>query len=61
MPEAIEEFLSADEEQAVIEAIRKAEQNTSGEIRVHLENSCPSNISERAVEVFSILKMYINS
>ena len=35
----IEDFLSAEEEQEIIEAIRTAEDHTSGEIRVHIERS----------------------
>ncbi|HMC00355.1 MAG TPA: TPM domain-containing protein [Flavobacteriaceae bacterium] len=53
----IEEFLTTTEEQDIVEAIRQAEQNTSGEIRVHLENSSHGNIEKRALEVFYILKM----
>ena len=53
----IEIFLTDVEEQQVIDAIRDAELNTSGEIRVHLENCC-DNSYERAAEVFSILKMH---
>jgi hypothetical protein len=33
----VEDFLTKEEEQAIVEAIRIAEKNTSGEIRVHLE------------------------
>lgn len=33
-----ENFLTPEEEKRIIEAIRTAEKNTSGEIRVHLEN-----------------------
>ena len=33
-----EDFLTPEEEKRIIEAIRTAEKNTSGEIRVHLEN-----------------------
>ncbi len=53
----IESFLTASEEQDVIEAIRQAELNTSGEIRVHLENSAKGNIQNRALQVFHDLKM----
>ena len=35
----VEDFLSKDEEEEIIEAIRTAENNTSGEIRVHIEKS----------------------
>lgn len=52
-----EDFLSAEEEQQVIEAIRVAEKNTSGEIRVHLEKTTTKDPYERALEVFHLLKM----
>lgn len=52
-----EDFLTAAEEQEIIEAIRKAELHTSGEIRVHIEGSSGKNALERAKEVFHLLKM----
>ncbi|MFY8008562.1 MAG: TPM domain-containing protein, partial [Flavobacterium sp.] len=33
----VEDFLTPEEEQEIVAAIRTAEKNTSGEIRVHLE------------------------
>ena len=54
----VEDFLSKDEEQDVIEAIRLAENNTSGEIRVHLEKTTNIDCYTRAKEVFNELKMY---
>jgi len=53
----VEEFLSATEEQEVVEAILKAEKNTSGEIRVHIEGHTRKDHYERAKEVFHLLKM----
>ena len=53
----IEDFLSTKEEQDIVDAIREAEQNTSGEIRVHLEHSSQGNIEKRALEIFYTLKM----
>lgn len=54
----VEDFLSMQEEEQVIEAIRMAERSTSGEIRVHLERSHgQQDIFERAMEVFHVLKM----
>lgn len=58
MSHCIEDFLTTIEEQEVIEAIRLAEKNTSGEIRIHLENTFRGDIESRALEVFSILKMH---
>lgn len=53
----IEEFLTAKEEEEVVEAIRQAEKKTSGEIRVHIEKSSKGDIWKRAMEVFHLLKM----
>ena len=53
----LEDFLSDKEEQEIIEAIREAEQYTSGEIRVHLERNSKGDIFDRALEVFHLLKM----
>ncbi|APU68738.1 MAG: TPM domain-containing protein [Bacteroidota bacterium] len=53
-----EDFLTKAEEEAIVDAIRKAELQTSGEIRVHLEpTSGKTDIFERAMEVFHLLKM----
>lgn len=54
----VEDFLSKEEEQAIVEAIRVAEKNTSGEIRVHLEKSTSTDALARAVEVFNLLEMH---
>ena len=53
----IEDFLTASQEQRIIEAIKTAEKNTSGEIRVHIEKSTEKPPMERALEVFHFLKM----
>lgn len=53
----IEDFLSKKDEEEIIEAIRIAEKNTSGEIRVHLEKSSKTNTYKRIIEVFHQLKM----
>ena len=52
-----EDFLTKEEEQEVIEAIRLAEKETSGEIRVHIEKSTSIAAFDRALEVFHLLKM----
>ena len=54
----IEKFLSKEDEEEIVEAIRTAESRTSGEIRVHLEKtSGDKDIFDRAMEVFHLLKM----
>ncbi|MCX8482405.1 MAG: TPM domain-containing protein, partial [Crocinitomicaceae bacterium] len=50
-------FLSAEDEQEIVAAIGIAEQNTSGEIRVHIEQESATPPMERAVEIFEQLKM----
>ncbi len=52
-----EEFLSKEEEQEIVNAIVIAEKNTSGEIRVHIEENNTKPPYERAQEVFYFLKM----
>jgi len=53
----IEDFLSPKEEAEIVEAIRVAECDTSGEIRVHIEQTCDKDVYERSLEVFHVLKM----
>ena len=53
----VEEFLTAEQEQVLVAAIKDAENNTSGEIRVHIEKTTNEPPMERALEVFRFLKM----
>jgi uncharacterized membrane protein len=53
----VEDFLTKEEEQEIVEAIRMAEKNTSGEIRVHIEKTTSKVPYDRALEVFYELKM----
>lgn len=41
----------------IVAAIQEAEKDTSGEIRVHIDNFCKGDAIERATEVFFKLKM----
>ena len=50
-------FFSKEEQQKIVAAIKEAELNTSGEIRVHIENRCKGETLERAAEMFYELKM----
>ncbi len=52
----VEDFLTPTEEAEIIEAIRVAEKNTSGEIRVHLESTSKIDVFDRATEVFDVLR-----
>lgn len=51
-------FLTETDEQKIIEAIRKAENKTSGEIRVHIEKQNDDQPLERARAVFNSLSMH---
>ena len=57
MSNKVEDFLTAKEEQDIVEAIRVAELNTSGEIRVHIEKTCKKDVTDRALDLFHTLKM----
>jgi len=50
-------FFTPEEEQQIVDAITVAEKNTSGEIRVHMENHSEKPPLERAQEVFHLLGM----
>lgn len=53
-----EKFFTKEDQQLIIEAIQDAEKNTSGEIRVHLETRCKSDVMDRAAFIFEKLKMH---
>ena len=52
-----EAFLSKEDEQEIVQAIVSAEKNTSGEIRVHIEERSEKSPLDRAQEVFFELHM----
>jgi uncharacterized membrane protein len=51
-------FFTKKEQEEIIGAIRHAEHNTSGEVRVHLENICRGNVLDRAAYLFGKLRMH---
>lgn len=52
-----EDFLTQAEEQKVVEAILTAEKQTSGEIRVHIEEHSDVEVIKRAQQIFYQLEM----
>ncbi|KIO43369.1 MULTISPECIES: TPM domain-containing protein [Sanguibacteroides] len=52
-----EKYFTEEQKDKMVAAIREAEKNTSGEIRIHIENHCPKEILDRAADVFANLKM----
>lgn len=57
MPQA-RTFFTAEQQQEIIRAIRNAEMDTSGEIRLHLEESCGDDVLDRAADIFRKLEMH---
>lgn len=55
--EEAKEFFSPEEEEQIVAAIRAAENRTSGEIRVHLENHTDEPNLEHARHIFEKMKM----
>lgn len=51
-------FFNKEEEERIIQAIRKAELNTSGEIRVHIEADAEGDILDIAAKTFHRLGMH---
>jgi len=51
------DFFSIGEKEEIKQAIFQAELNTSGEIRVHIENTCSGNVLDRAAFLFKHLGM----
>jgi uncharacterized membrane protein len=50
-------FFSKDQQEYIRQAIMNAELDTSGEIRVHIENTCNGEVLDRALQVFNKLEM----
>ena len=53
-----EDALTDAHKQQIVSAIEEAETNTSGEIRVHIENHCAGDVMNRAAKVFATLHMH---
>ncbi|MFC0184697.1 TLP18.3, Psb32 and MOLO-1 founding protein of phosphatase [Pseudarcicella hirudinis] len=51
-------FFTEAQKAQIISAIKSAELNTSGEIKVHIEAGSGLNPMDRAIEVFSMLEMH---
>jgi uncharacterized membrane protein len=51
-------FFSQEQRERILKEIREAELDTSGEIRVHLENHCKGDAFLRGVELFGKLHMH---
>lgn len=54
----IANLFTKEEKNAIEDAIKTAELNTSGEVRVHIENKCPGSELDRAAYWFAELGMH---
>ncbi len=54
----LEKYFTEENKLQIINAIRVAETNTSGEIRVHIEKFCKDNVLDRATYIFAKLEMH---
>lgn len=50
-------FFTEDQKERIRQAISRAELNTSGEVRVHIENKCKEDVLDRAAFLFNKLGM----
>lgn len=51
------DLLTAGQQEMLVAAIKEAEKNTSGEIRIHIDDRCTGDPVERAGKVFHFLGM----
>lgn len=52
------EFFNREQKTEIAGAISNAEHNTSGEVRVHLEEKCQGDVLDRAAYIFEKLEMH---
>lgn len=58
MGNSARDFFTPEEKEDIKRAVELAELDTSGEIRVHIEGSCPGDPRDRAAQVFEKLGMH---
>lgn len=57
MGKAATDFFTKEQKEAIKIAVQQAEKETSGEIRLHIENVCEGDVLDRAATVFDKLGM----
>jgi uncharacterized membrane protein len=50
-------IFTEEQKKQIVEAIKQAEKNTSGEIRVHIEKKCKEDVLDHAAFMFDELEM----
>ena len=51
-------MLQKEQKEQIVSAIKEAECNTSGEIKVHIESHCHGDVMDRAAYLFATLKLH---
>ena len=54
----MKDFLNETDKHMIVDAIKEAELNTSGEVRVHIESHCKGDVLDRAAYLFKKLQMH---
>ncbi len=57
MAKSAKSFFTKQQQDDIKQAILKAELDTSGEVRIHIENTCKGEVLDRAAFIFEKLKM----
>ncbi|MEI6817559.1 MAG: TPM domain-containing protein [Bacteroidota bacterium] len=57
MPRA-KDFFTKEQQDRIVAAVKEAEMNTSGEIRVFIEDKCIENVLDRAAFIFEQLEIH---
>jgi uncharacterized membrane protein len=52
------DFFTEQQKNAIVQSIANAELNTSGEVKVHIDNKCKGDVLDVAAEHFKKLKMH---
>ena len=52
------QFFNEEQKKSITNAIKEAELNTSGEIRLHIESSCKEDVLDRAAYMFEKLAIH---
>lgn len=55
---SVKTFFSEEEKEKIVDAIKQAELQTSGEIRLHVESKCAIDPVKRATQLFHELNMH---
>ena len=55
---SVANFFNKEEKKQIVEAIKDAEKETSGEIRLHIDLRCTGEALDQAVKMFEKLKMH---